>query len=178
MLCYFIFSELIKLIQKEKRELYMSSNSEKVTELNNYKKVQTTRKKVKVLGTKEYVDNETGEIVSMQVTDIEERDANFHKLWLGHLLETLDMIGNKKIKVAMFIMNDLNSENQFIGTHRYIAEKTGVSLPTVTETMSVLQESNFLIKVRNGFYRVNPDILFKGGKQNRLNVLYRYTNGE
>lgn len=146
--------------------------------MSKYKKPKTTRKKIKILGTKEFIDSDTGEIHKMQVTDIEDRDANFHKIWLGHLLETLDLIGNKKIKVAMFIMNDLNIENQFLGTHRYIAEKTGVSLPTVTETMSILQESDFLIKVRNGFYRVNPEILFKGGKNNRMNVLLRYTNGE
>ncbi|WP_054637859.1 replication/maintenance protein RepL [Thalassobacillus sp. C254] len=156
----------------------MAAEHNKVTDMSKYKKPKATRKKVKILGTKEFVDSETGEVHKMQVTDIEERDANFHKIWLGHLLETLDLIGNKKIKVAMFIMSDLNKENQFLGTHRYISEQTGVSLPTVTETMSVLQESNFLIKVRNGFYRVNPDVLFKGGKGDRMNVLLRYTNGE
>lgn len=142
-----------------------------------YKKAKQTRKKVKFLGTQKFFD-EKGEIHEMQVTDIEERDANFHKIWLGHLLESLDMIGNKKLKVAMFIMNELNKENQFIGTHRYIAEKTNISLPTITETMRVLQESNFLIKVRNGFYRANPDVIFKGGKTDRMNVLLRYTEGE
>lgn len=142
-----------------------------------YKKAKQTRKKVKFMGTQKFFD-EKGEIHEMQVTDIEERDANFHKIWLGHLLESLDMIGNKKLKVAMFIMNELNKENQFIGTHRYIAEKTNISLPTITETMRVLQESNFLIKVRNGFYRANPDVIFKGGKTDRMNVLLRYTEGE
>lgn len=142
-----------------------------------YKKAKQTRKKVKFLGTQKFFDEE-GEIHEMQVTDIEERDANFHKIWLGHLLESLDMIGNKKLKVAMFIMNELNKENQFIGTHRYIADKTNISLPTITETMRVLQESNFLIKVRNGFYRANPDVIFKGGKTDRMNVLLRYSEGE
>lgn len=144
----------------------------------DFKKTNSTRKKVKFLGTKEFIDSDTGEKHEMQVTDIEERDANFHKIWLGHLLESLDMIGNKKIKVAMFIMNELNKENQFIGTHRYIAEKTNISLPTITETMKVLQDSNFLIKIRNGFYRANPDVIFKGGKNDRMNVLLRYTKGE
>ncbi|WP_281976280.1 replication/maintenance protein RepL [Halobacillus litoralis] len=155
-----------------------NDQDDNVTNLNKYQKPEKTRKKVKFLGTKEFIDAETGEKQEMQVTDIEERDANFHKIWLGHLLDTLDLIGNKKIKVAMFIMNELNKENQFLGTHRYIAEKTGISLPTVTETMGALQDSNFLIKVRNGFYRANPDVLFKGGKSERMNVLLRYTNGE
>ncbi|WP_281042439.1 replication/maintenance protein RepL [Selenomonas infelix] len=45
-----------------------------------------TRKKVKVVGTETYIKQDTGELREMQVIDIEERDANFHKLWLGHIL--------------------------------------------------------------------------------------------
>lgn len=149
-----------------------------VTSISKYKKVKTTRKKVKVLGTQSYINTNTGEVEEMQVTSIEERDANFHKIWLGHLLESLDMIGNQKIRVAMFIMNNLNSENEFLMTHRIIADKTGISVKTVTETMKILQESGFLNKIRNGYYRINPDIIFKGGKENRMNILIKYSKGE
>src|SRR5699024_12292682 len=76
--------------------------------------------------------------------NIEERDANFHKIWLGHMLESLDMIGNQKIRVAMFIMENINKENELIMTYRVIAEKTNTSLQTVSETMKALQESNLL----------------------------------
>src|SRR5690625_5917774 len=103
----------------------------------------------------------------MQVTNIEERDANFHKIWLGHMLESLDMIGNQKIRVAMFIMENINKENELIMTYRVIAEKTNTSLQTVSETMKALQESNLLSKIRNGYYRVNPDVIFKGGRKDR-----------
>src|SRR5699024_7568297 len=91
---------------------------------NKYSKPNTTRKKVKFLGTKEFIDASTGEKETMQVTNIEERDANFHKIWLGHMLESLDMIGNQKIRVAMFIMENINKENELIMTYRVIAEKT------------------------------------------------------
>src|SRR5699024_12659903 len=81
---------------------------------NKYSKPNTTRKKVKFLGTKEFIDASTGEKETMQVTNIEERDANFHKIWLGHMLESLDMIGNQKIRVAMFI----RSEERRVGKER------------------------------------------------------------
>ena len=55
----------------------------------------TTRKKVKVVGTETYINQQTGELQEMQVIDIEERDANFHKLWLGHILQSIDLIGNR-----------------------------------------------------------------------------------
>src|SRR5699024_1525656 len=145
---------------------------------NKYSKPNTTRKKVKFLGTKEFIDASTDEKETMQVTNIEERDANFHKIWLGHMLESLDMIGNQKIRVAMFIMENIYKENELIMTYRVIAEKTNTSLQTVSETMKALQESNLLSKIRNGYYRVNPDVIFKGGRNDRMNVLLRYSKGE
>src|SRR5699024_6344258 len=126
----------------------------------------------------EFIDASTGEKETMQVTNIEERDANFHKIWLGHMLESLDMIGNQKIRVAMFIMENINKENELIMTYRVIAKKTNTTLQTDSETMKALQESNLLSKIRNGYYRVNPDVIFKGGRNDRMNVLLRYSKGE
>src|SRR5699024_450970 len=125
-------------------------------------------KKVKFLGTKEFIDASTGEKETMQVTNIEERDANFHKIWLGHMLESLDMIGNQKIRVAMFIMENINKKNELIMTYRVIAEKTNSSPQTVTETRKALQESNVLSNIRYGYYRVNPNVIFKGGSNDRM----------
>src|SRR5699024_12492645 len=123
-------------------------------------------------------DASTGEKETMQVTNIEERDANFHKIWLGHMLERLDMIGNQKVRVAMFIMENINKENELIMTYRVIAEKTNTSLQTGSETMKALQESKILSKMRNGYYRLRPDVLFTGGRNDRMNVLLRYSKGE
>jgi transcriptional regulator with XRE-family HTH domain len=133
-----------------------------------------TRKKLKVIGTKTYIDQQTGEICEMNVMNIEDRDANFHKIWLGHIIQALDMIGNQKIKVLNFLMENLNSENQLVMTQRKIAQKSGISYSTVAETMKALQEADFLVKINSGAYQINPDVLFKGGKSARLNVLLQY----
>lgn len=134
----------------------------------------TTRKKVKVIGTESYINQATGEINEMQVIDIEERDANFHKLWLGHILNSIDLIGNQKTKLAFWILDNLNSENQLIMTQREISEKTGIARGTITSTIKALIDSNFLKMQQVGVYQVNPDVLFKGGKNARMNVLLKY----
>lgn len=134
----------------------------------------TTRKKVKVIGTESYINQATGEINEMQVIDIEERDANFHKLWLGHILNSIDLIGNQKTKLAFWILDNLNSENQLIMTQREISEKTGIARGTITSTIKALIDSNFLKMQQVGVYQVNPDVLFKGGKNARMNVLIKY----
>lgn len=135
-----------------------------------------TRKKVKVIGTENYIKQDTGEIKEMEVINVEERDFNFHKVWLSHIINSIDLIGNQKTKLAFWIIENLNKENQLIMTQRKIAEKTGMSIQTVSLTIKALIESNFLVKINSGAYRVNPNVLFKGGKTDRLNVLIEYSN--
>ena len=137
---------------------------------------EATRRKVKVIGKQEYINRDTGEITDMQVVSIEERDANFHKLWLGHILQSIDLIGNQKTKLAFWLLDNLDKENKITMTYRQIADKSGISYQTVYRTMAALIDSNFLIKINGGAYRINPEVIFKGGKNDRLNVLFQYHN--
>ncbi len=136
--------------------------------------MKNTSKKVRIIGTETYINQTTGELQEMQVVNIEDRDFNFHKLWIGHIINSLDLIGNQKVKLAFWIIENLNRENQLIMTYRQIAEKSGISLDTVRRTMTALIESNFLKKINNGAYQINPDVIFKGTRNGRLNVLYQY----
>lgn len=138
------------------------------------KKTKTTRKKTKVIGTKTYIDRDTGELNEMQVVSIEERDANFHKIWLGHIVQALDLIGNKKIKVVNYIMENLNSDNLFIKTQRDVADNLNISYRTVALTFKTLQEADFIKQPKRGIYQINPNVIFKGGKEKRLNILLQY----
>lgn len=133
-----------------------------------------TKKRVKVEGRKMFLDPNTGEMVPMVVTTVEERDFNFTKLWLQSFLPQLRLIGNKKIDVCMWIIDNLNKDNQLIGTYRQIAKGSGISLETVRATMERLIESDFLRRINNGCYMVNPDIMFKGSKTARDNALFQF----
>lgn len=141
---------------------------------NGGENMATTRKKVKVIGTETYIKQDTGELKEMQVIDIEERDVNFHKLWLGHILQSIDLIGNQKTKLAFWILDHLDSNNLLPMTQRQIAQKSGMSIQTVSRTLKALIDSDFLQRKNIGVYQVNPDMLFKGGKTDRMNVLLEY----
>lgn len=134
-----------------------------------------TSKKVKVIGTQKYINADTGTVEEMQVVNIEDRDFNFHKVWMGHIVNSLDLIGNKKIKLAFWIIEHLNKENQLIMTYRQIAEQSGISLDTVRVTMASLIKSDFLIRLNQGAYQVNPNVVFKGTRNGRMSVLYQYS---
>lgn len=133
-----------------------------------------TTKKVKVVGHAEYTNNSTGEIEDFQVVRMEDRDFNFHKIWLEHIINSLDLIGNQKTRLAFWILDNLDRENKLTMTYRQIVEKSGISYQTVSMTMKALIESNFLQQINRGAYRVNPDTIFKGTRNGRLNVLYQY----
>ena len=139
---------------------------------------QQTTKKVKIIGTQQYINATTGEIEDMQVTKIEERDFNFHKVWMREFIAKLELVGNAKTKLAFWIIDNLNAQNQLCMTYRQIAEETGISLETVRITMKILMEADFLRKHNMGVYLVNPDIIYKGGKDGRLNVLSTYMEAD
>lgn len=140
--------------------------------------MQTTGKKVKVVGTQQYINANTGTVETMQVTSIEDRDFNFHKIWMRNFIATIDLVGNQKTKVAFWIIDNLNRDNQLLYTYRQIAEKSKVSLDTVRLTMGILLDSDFLRKATNGCYIVNPEIVFKGQRGSRINVLNQFSSAE
>ena len=139
---------------------------------------QQTQKKVKYVGTQQFINTSTGEIEDFNVTGIEERDFNFHKVWMRNFISTLDIVGNQKTKLCFWIIDNLNRENQLLYTYRQIAEKTNISLDTVRITMGILLESDFLRRQNQGCYIVNPDIIFKGSRNGRLNILNQYQDAE
>ena len=139
-------------------------------------KLQKTTKKQKFVGFKEFIDAETGEIIPMQVNNVEDRDYNFHKFWLRNFVEQVDGITNKKLRLTLWIIENLNSENQLLFTFQQMAEKTGLHYDTVVKTMQHLQKGDppFLKKIHSGLYQVNPDIIYKGSHRNRMGIIYQF----
>lgn len=139
---------------------------------------QTTSKKVKYVGTEHFINAETGELQEMQVTSIEDRDFNFSKVWMRNFIATLDIVGNQKTKLCFWIIDNVDKNNVLIGTYRTIADKSGISLDTVRITMKILLDADFMRKEQNGVYIINPDIVFKGKHNARMNILNQYNTVE
>lgn len=157
-------SEKTKLANNQKRREKAAQN----------KPTKTTSKKTTKIGTAEYLNQATGEIEQFNIIEEHDQDFNFEKIWLGHLLQSLDVLGNAKIKVLNYLLANKNSDNQIIATQRVLAEKVGVSLPVVNETIKKLVDSNAISKVSSGVLMLNPEVVFKGNHKKRMNILLRY----
>jgi len=137
-----------------------------------------TRKKLKVHHDVLLPNPNTGELEKTAVFDIEERDANFHKLWLNNIIMSLDIIGNQKTRLAFWLVENTEFGNFIPMTYKQMATSSGVSLPTVKTTIPLLVESGFLIRINKGVVQINPDVIYKGDGSGRMNILLRYRDRE
>lgn len=138
---------------------------------------KSTFKKLKVIGQQDYINAQTGEITPMQVMEIEDRDANFSKIWIAHILEAIEEIGSAKMKVLMHLIKKRQTaDNSIIATQEQIANDCKVSKRTVQDTLKALEKHKVLArhKAVKGVYMLNPNVLFQGTHNKRMNVLIRY----
>lgn len=140
------------------------------------KKSSTTFKKTKVVGTQEYINPSTGEIVPMEVMQVEDKDYNFMKVFLVNFMAQLEGVTNKKTQVMFYIIDNLNNENILLKTQEQVAQETNVSRRTVAQTFKMLLDADFMKKINNSIYQVNPNSLFKGHHSKRMNLLIEYTD--
>lgn len=132
------------------------------------------KKKISIIGEKTYIDRETGEEQIFNVVDIQDVDSNFDKIWLAHILSAIDEIGNAKIKILNYILeNRERGNNTLIVTTRELAQATDTSLDTVSKTLKSLEKNN-IIKRKVGSIMLCPNAIFKGKHIHRMNILYQY----
>ena len=143
------------------------------------KEVQKKRKKIKkqkIIGKQTLINPNTGEVIETIIIEKNlEQGFNFYKVWLLDLLNIMELIGTKKMKVINYLFKIMNKYDNTISiTYKEIMEELKVSKPVVVETFKILLESNFLVKIRPSFYRINPDLIIKGNTNKRLNLLIQY----
>ena len=135
-----------------------------------------------LIGTKkrELIDTETGEqILVDQITKRVYGSKNFWKCYLMDFLMVLGILDSKQVDIFIYIVENTNQTNNiFIGTYKKISADVGVSQPTIAKIMKKLQDNNFIKRVQNGAWLVNPNILMKGNDQKRQILLSYYESEE
>lgn len=145
--------------------------------MNAVKKVTTT-KKTKIVGTQKYLNQDTGEIIECQVMEIEERDANFQKFWLSHIMSAIDELSNAKMKLVFYIFENINpATNILLKTIDEMAQETKISQRTIIDTLKILQKHD-IISRKIGAIILNPNVLFKGDTNKRRAILTFYSDSK
>lgn len=135
-----------------------------------------------LVGTKkrELWDRSTGEVFTVdQITKLVYGTKQFWKIYLMDFLAVLGVFDSKQVDVFIYIVENTDpSTNLFLGTYKAIANGSGCTQPTVAQIMKKLRAQDFVRKVQNGAYYVNPNILMKGNdtKRQMLLTYYRSTD--
>ena len=125
---------------------------------------------------KEYMDVDTGEHIFVdQISKRIYGTRNFWKCYLMDFLMVLGIIDSKQLDIFIYIVENTNqSNNIFIGTYEKISKDVGCSSATISRILKKLQAHNFIKKVQNGVWLVNPNILMKGNDTKRQILLSYY----
>lgn len=133
--------------------------------------IGTQRKRLQDVDTGEYFEVD-------QITKRAYGEKQFWKVYLMDFLQILGIIESKQLDVLIYIIkNTEQSNNTFIGSQRDIAEKTKISLYTVSKIMIKLQNAKFIKKVKNNVYQISPQIMMKGSEYKKT-LLLNYYNDE
>jgi DNA-binding transcriptional ArsR family regulator len=146
--------------------------------LEYYEPSQTrvTCMKTQLIGVDRWINQQTGEIIEAQTIarEVKEVDIGFEKLWIGHILEAIEEVGNAKVKVLFWMLRNKDANNLVKATINEISEATKVSRATVGRLMTALRKADVVRLEYGGRWLINPSVVFKGGHDRRMNVLIRY----
>lgn len=132
-------------------------------------------------GKRTVVDVDTGERFEIEYAEKKVSHSlkrGWRRVYLENFMEILTGIYSqgKKIDVVEFLLENLNSENQFTQTQDYVVKKLNISKQTVNDAFKYLVEQNFMKKI-GSVYVVNPNYVcaFGSDKKNAtIAVKYSY----
>jgi len=139
---------------------------------------KTTKKlrQVALEGTKTLINPETGEKFEVGHVAVTESDANFSKIWIANILMAIEEFSSATMEILFWLVKKTESTkgtNTITMTIREIAAETGRSTYSVNKVLKVL-ERNDVVRRKTGVIFVNPDVVYKGTYQGRMNVLTTY----
>lgn len=135
----------------------------------------------KYLGQQQFINPKTGETLDCDVMLREHKDMKkgWNRVYLGAFMDLLiDISSSKAVKIVEFILDNLNSDHQFVYSIRDTAEKSGVSYFTTQRAFVELKKANF-IRQEGKVYIVNPEFVgsFGSDKKNK-SILIRFSKAE
>ena len=116
-------------------------------------------------GADEWVNTRTGQVITANQI-IKKTDRN------GFMITYLSSIIN--LQVVKYILENMDkSTNTLVITNRELAEKSKVSLDTVSKTIATLKKAK-IITTRTGAIMITPELIHKGNKSKEQYLLTKF----
>jgi len=115
----------------------------------------------------------TGEpIIAPTITEKVPR-GKFEIVYMAELLDLMQKLGNKKIKVLQYLLEKKDGYNQINATNVRIAKETNVSRQTVVDTLKILKDAN-LARRDGTVLMLSPNLAVKGNVSREAYLMRRY----
>lgn len=121
-----------------------------------------------------------GDVKSVDVIVREVSRAGFSITYLATIINMIDNIGNKKMQVVKYILQNMDSNNKLSQTIREIANGAECSLQTVNDTLKILEECEIIAR-KTGTVMLSPKLVHKGNAQRErflMTKFYEVKNGD
>jgi len=123
----------------------------------------------------ELTDPTTGELrtATRLVVPVDERkDKDFCKVYYNAVSKIAELPRSAQ-KVFDYLLEHMDFENRvYIPNQRELSDRIGLKLQTVRNAFSLLQKRNFVKKLGNGLYMVNPSIACKNKRGKDLLIQF------
>lgn len=136
--------------------------------------------KMKYTGTAVWqkVNTATGAIEEERTVDEFERPVGrserFMITYLAEIISLIDSLGNQKMKVVKFVLQNMSkSDNVLLTTTKELAKKSGVSEKTAIETLKILDNAG-IIQRRTGAIMVSPKLVNNKTVNGEATMMVKY----
>lgn len=99
--------------------------------------------------------------------------GKFEITYTAELFDVMKELGNKKIEILSYILDNKDGNNSLNMTNTQLAKATNSSRPTVIETMKILQDAK-LIARQNSVIMVSPKLMVKGSQLREAWLMRKY----
>lgn len=123
------------------------------------------------------VNPETGELIGdvkgVDVVIKEIPRVGFAITYLATIVQMIESIGNKKMQVVKYILQNMDSNNKLSETVREIANGSGCSLQTVNDTLKILEDCQIIAR-KTGTVMLSPKLAHKGNAQKERFLMTKF----
>lgn len=118
------------------------------------------RTKTAIEGTeKEYMDVETGEIITtVQTKVIHYGQSKFFRIIKGEFFKAMSALDGSSMKVALYIVDNCSHENVFYGTYKDLEQALSFSNKTIIVAMQKIQEHDIIRMIHKTQWMFNPKL--------------------
>lgn len=130
------------------------------------------------IGYKTVIDAKTGEEQTLAQIIREPSDTNFQKMFTEAFMDKIEENKSRSanlLRMLFMLISVMDHENQVAITQADMAILLGVSKRTVVRLVGDMMNMDFIEKVRNGIYMMNPEYVAVVKRSQRKKLFDRYT---